>query len=268
MNIHKTTSKTDNNARRPDKGRRSFIWKAGAGMAAALTAAVPGIAGAMSGNDTNLKFREDELARRIGMLEDENNIRLLHQTYENFLDTYLYEEAVDLFTDDGEVVFNGGLFKGKTRGISRLFCNRFRSGMTGKRIDHLPGILPDIGHHQDMVEVTPDRKTARARFSYSIQVGTPVIPHSSLDEMACQMGEGIIKWWEGGTCYFSCVKDIKNGNWKIKKLEYVVQAKTNYRPGRLYARPFSVPLFSKTYPEDPAGPDRLISVHQNTGVFG
>jgi carotenoid cleavage dioxygenase len=72
------------------------------------------------------------------------------------------------------------------------------------------------------------------------------------------MGEGIIKWWEGGTYDISYVKDMKNGNWKINRLEYIVQAKTNYRPGRFYARPFSVPLFSKTYPEDPAGPDKLI----------
>lgn len=258
MNIHKTTSKIDDSSRQPNKGRRSFIWKAGAGISAVLTAAVPGIAGTMSGNDTKLKYRDDKLTRQIGMLEDEKDIRLLHQTYENFLDRYMYEEVTNLFTDDGEVVFNGGLFKGKTRGISRLFCNRFRSGMTGKRIEHLPGILPDIEQPQDIVEVTPDRKTARARFSYSIQIGTPIIPDSSLNEMARQMGEGIIKWWEGGTYDISYVKDIKNGNWKIKKLEYIVQAKANYRPGRSYARTFSVPLFSKTYPEDPAGPDKLI----------
>ena len=258
MDINKMTSEIDDSSRQPNKGRRSFIWKAGAGIAAVLTAAVPGTAGAMSGSDTNLKYRADRLIMQIGMLEDENNIRLLNQNYENLLDRYMYEEVVNLFTDDGEVVFNGGLFKGKTMGVSRLFCNRFRSGMTGKRINHLPGILPDMGQPQDMVEVTPDRKTARARLYYSIQVGTPVIPYSSLDEMARRMGGGIIKWWEGGTCDISYVKDIKNGNWKIKKLEYLVQAKTNYRPGRSYARPFSVPLFSKTYPEDPAGPDKLI----------
>ena len=258
MYIHKRTSKIDNSSKQPDKGRRSFIWKAGAGVSAVLAAAVPGIAGTVSGDDTNLKFLADKLNRQVGMLEDENNIRLLHQTYENFLDRYMYEEVVNLFTDDGEVVFNGGLFKGKNRGISRLFCNRFRSGMTGKRIEHLPWILPDIGQPQDMVQVTPDRKTARARFSYSIQVGTPFIPESSLDEMARQMGEGIIRWWEGGTCDTYYVKDIKSGNWKIKKLEYMVQEKANYRPGRSYARPFSVPLFSKTYPEDPAGPDKII----------
>jgi len=109
-----------------------------------------------------------------------------------------------------------------------------------------------------MVEVTPDRKTARARFTYAMQVGTPMISDSSLVKMARQMGEGIIKWWEGGTYDISYVKDIKDGSWKIKRLEYLVQSKANYRPGRLYAMPVSIPPFSKTYPEDPAGPDKLI----------
>lgn len=259
MDIHKATSKPDNSSRQPNKGRRSFIWKVGAGMSAVLAATVPGIAGTRSSNDTNMKLRADKLTKKIGILEDENNIRLLHQTYENSLDRFAYEEVVNLFTDDGEVVFNGGVFKGKTQGISRLFCNRFKPGLTGKRIDHLPGILPDIGQRQDMVEVTPDRKTARARFSYSIQVGAPITSNSSLVEMARRMGEGIIKWWEGGTYDISYGKDIKDGNWRIKRLEYIVQAKTNYRPGRSYARSFSVPLFTKTYPEDPAGPDKLMT---------
>ncbi len=258
MDRQKTTSKSYDSSRQPNKGRRSFIWKVGAGMSAVLAAAVPGIAGTRLSNDTNLKSRADRLTRQIGVLEDENNIRLLHHNYENFLDRCLYEEVVNLFTEESEVVFNGGVFKGKNRGVSRLFCNQFRPGFTGKRIEHLPGILPDIGQRRDMVDVSPDRKTARAQFTYSIQVGTPIISDSSLVVMARQMGEGIIKWWEGGTYDISYAKDIKEGSWKIKRLEYLVQSKASYRPGRSYARPFSVPLFSKTYPEDPAGPDKLV----------
>ncbi len=258
MNIHKSISKFDDSPRQPNKGRRLFIWKVGVGMSAVLAAAVPGIAGTRSNSNTNLKSRADRLTKQLGILEDETNIRLLHQSYENFIDRCLYEEVVNLFTNDSEVVFNGGVFKGKNSGIRRLFWNQFRPGLTGKRIDLMPGILPDIGQRQDRVEVSPDRKTARARFTYSIQVGTPIISDSSLVDMARRMGEGIIKWWEGGTYDISYVKDIKDGNWKIKKLEYRVQAKTNYRPGRSYAKPFSVSLFSKTYPEDPAGPDKLL----------
>ena len=258
MDTRKSTLKPDHSSGQPNKARRSFMWKAGAGLSALLAAVVPGIAGAGRNNDTDLKARIDRLSGQVGILEDEKKIRLLHQTYENLLDRGMYEEVLTLFTDNSEVVFNGGVFKGKKKGVNRLYCKLFRSGLTGKRIDYIPGILPDIGEQQDMVEVMPDSKTARARFSYSIQAGAPVISDSVLVEMARLHGGGILKWWEGGTCYISCVKDLKNGIWKIKRLEYRVMSKANYRPGRSCARPISVPLFTKVYPEDPVGPDKII----------
>jgi hypothetical protein len=51
---------------------------------------------------------------------------------------------------------------------------------------------------------------------------------------------------------------MKDGIWKIERLEHRVLSKADYRPGKSCARPISVPLFSKRYPEDPVGPDRLI----------
>ena len=259
MDTRKSTSKPDDSSERPNKARRSFMWKAGAGLSAVLAATVPSIASARTKNDTKLKSMVDRLSGEIGILKDENMIRLLHQTYENLLDRGMYEEVVSLFTDDSEVVFNGGVFKGKKKGVNRLYCNRFRSGLTGKRIDYIHGILPDIGEQQDMVEVMSDRKSAKARFTYSIQVGTPVISDSIFVEKARLHGEGIMKWWEGGTCDISYVKDLKDGNWKIKRLEYRVLSKADYRPGRSYARPISVPHFTKIYPEDSEGPDKLIT---------
>jgi hypothetical protein len=256
MNISKSISKAGD---KPDKARRSFIWKAGAGLSAVLAAMVPGIAGASKKNDTSLKARIDRLSGQVGILKDEKNVRLLYQTYENLLDRGMYGEAVNLFSDDSEVVFNGGIFKGRKKGVNRLYCNRFRSGLTGKRIECIQGILPDIGEQQDIVEVTRDRKSARARFTYSIQVGSPVVSDSALVDMARLQGEGIMKWWEGGTCDMSCVKDLKDGSWKIKRIEYQTLARTNYRPGRSCADPISVPHFTKVYPEDPSGPDRLVT---------
>jgi hypothetical protein len=106
--------------------------------------------------------------------------------------------------------------------------------------------------------VSADRLSAGTQFPYSIQVGTPMAPDSQLVQMARLQGGGIMKWCEAGTYEISYAKDIKDGGWKIKRLEYRVSSKTDYRPGRSYARPISVPLFAKTYPEDPSGPDRLI----------
>jgi hypothetical protein len=241
------------------EGRRSFMWKIGAAISAVLVSTVPAMSRSRVNNDADLKAQIDQLSNRLGIHEDTNTIRALHQTYEFYLNRGMYEKVVNLFTEDGEVIFNGGVFKGKDRGIRRLYIEHFRHGLTGKKIETAPGFQLNTCQQQDVVEVATDRRSARARFTYSMQVGTPIISDSQLVKMARLHGEGIVKWWEGGIYEISYVKDVKYGDWKIKKLEHRVLSKACYRPGRSYARPISVPPFSKAYPEDPAGPDRLIT---------
>ena len=238
-----------------DAGRRSFLWKVGAGMSAVIAAAAPAIAKPLLSNDKKLKTSADSLAKQVAVLEEEKSIRKLHKAYEDALDKGMYGEVPDMFTKDAAVIFNGGVFKGD-RGVKRLFCNHFSSGMTGKRINPAPGF--ELNEQQEMVEVSPDGRTARARFSYSIQVGTPIDSDSVLVKMARLQGEGVIKWWEGGIYELSYVKDVKEGIWKIKRLEYRTLSRADYKPGRSYAKAISVPQFAKLYPKDPAGPDRLV----------
>lgn len=250
-------SKPVSHKEQADKSRRSFMWKAGAGMSAVLAAAVPGIAMASRRDDTNLKNKVDNLSKKVGMLEDENQIRSLHMSYENHLDKGMYEEVVNLFTDDAEVVFNGGIFKGKTS-VCRLYKELFSAGSTGKKIEPAPGFQLNEEQLQDAVKVAQNGKSAKARFSYSIQVGSPISSDSLLVKMARLQGEGIQKWWEGGVYKLSCVKDVKDGNWKVARLEYKTLSRADYRPGKSYASPISVPQFSKVFPEDTMGPDRLV----------
>jgi hypothetical protein len=242
MDVLKSLSK-------PNTGRRSFLWKAGAAMSAAAAAAIPGMAKSSDSKDTEA----DRLAKQLGILEDEKAIRTLHQTYENLLDNARYEAVVALFTEDAAVAFNGGVFKDKS-GISRLYGNCFSAGMTGKKIGPAPGFeaAPETIH------VAADRLSANAQFPYSIQVGAPM-PDSQLVRMARLHGEGIAKWCESGVYEVSYAKDIKDGSWKIQRLEHRVLSQTDYRPGKSYVKSISIPLFTKTYPENPAGPDSLIA---------
>ena len=251
MDLAKSLSK-------PNTGRRSFIWKMGATMSVALASAVPGMSNRKPKQDSGSDAELNRLSNRLGILEDEKTIRTLHQTYQTYLDDGRYEEVVGLFAEDGEVVFNGGVFKGQKDGISRLYRDCFSSGLTGKKIGPAPGFEVDSERQQETIKVSADRLSASAQFPYSIQVGTPMAPDSQLVQMARLQGGGIVKWCEGGTYEISYAKDIKDGNWKIKRLEYRVLSKTDYRPGRSYAKSISVPPFAKPYPEDPAGPDRLI----------
>lgn len=258
MGILKSISENGGDSGQPDRGRRSFIGKVGAGMSALLAVAVPGVAAAGMNSDKNMKTNVDRLSRQVGILEDEKAIHTLHAAYENMLDKGMYNEVPDLFAGDAQVVFNGGIFKGKNKGINRLFTDYFQKGMTGRKMEPAPGFDIDPDSESLMVKVAQDRKSARASFTYSIQVGTPIVSDSSLVKMAQLQGGGIMKWWEGGVCDVSYKKDIKSGDWKIVKLEYNVRAKADYRPGKTSASEISVPLFSKVYPEDPSGPDRLI----------
>ena len=238
-----------------NQGRRSFLWKAGAAMSAVFASAVTGVSRYLADQDAGLKDQVDRLSNQLGIQEDRNAIRALHRTYESYLDQGRYEEVVNLFADDGEVSYNGGLFDRRERGVRRLYCDHFRAGFTGKMIEPAPGFGLDSNWFQDIIDVAPDRNTARAQFAYSMQVGAPMASDSQLVKMARLQGQGIIKWWEGGIHEVSYVKE--GDSWKIKRLEYRVIAKANYAPGRSYARSIHVPAFSRTYPADPTGPDRL-----------
>jgi len=235
----KSTSETGKSPK-PDAGRRSFIWKTGAAVTAALASAAVGVS----------KSKTDD-ANPLQILEDMNAIRNLHKTYETRLDKGMYEEVVSLFSEDAEVFYNGGIFTGR-KGVQRLYVDHFSRGVTGKRIEPAPGFQTE---EQETIEVVSNRKTAKARFHFSMQVGEPMTGNSSLVELARLQGGGIVKWWEGGICEASYVK--VGESWKIRRLEYRVIAKADYRPGQIYAKPIDVPAFSRTYPKNPAGPDKL-----------
>jgi hypothetical protein len=258
MEILKTKSASSDSSKKPDGGRRSFIWKTGAAMSAVLASTVAGISKPKADPDASLKDQVDRLSNQVASLQDASAIRRLHQAYESHLDQGRYEEAVNMFADDGEVVFNGGVFAGRDRGISRLYCKHFSPGLSGKKIEPAPGYSQDSEQLQDVVEVAEDRMSAKASFPYSIQVGRPMSGNSPLVEMARLQGEGILKWWEAGIHEASYVK--AGDSWKIKRLEYRVISKADYKPGRHYAKPIEVPPFAKTYPADPAGPDKLTAI--------
>lgn len=234
---------------KPNTGRRSFLWKAGAAMTAAAAAVVPGMAKSGDAGSSDA----DRLAHRLGMLEDEKAIRALQQTYEGLLESGDYEEIAGLFAADAAVVFHGGVYNGK-KGVSRLYREHFGAGRTGKKIGPAPGVPAG----EESITVAGDRRSAQARFPYSIQVGAPM-PDSPLVHMARLQGGGILHWCESGIYELSCAKDGTDGGWKIARLEHRVLSSTDYRPGKAYANPVSVPRFARTYPADPSGPDLLDS---------
>jgi hypothetical protein len=229
--------------------RRSFVLTLGASVSAAL---VP----AMSSASTIERNEVDDPALRAALLEEEKALRRLHDAFEKAQDGPAHDAVIAMFTDDAEVVFNGGLFRGRAEGVTRLYRDRFPAGGSGRRMQPAPGFELAADRQQDSVQVFPDRLSATAVFPYSLQVGAPLEDDSSLVSMARLHGEGVRTWWEGGVYEVAYLKRA-DGVWQIRRLEYRTLARADYRSGRTYAAPMSVSRFSTRFPRDPAGPDEI-----------
>lgn len=189
-----------------------------------------------------LEKQVEYLTNRVGILEDAQEIRHLQHKYGYYMDKAFYEAIIDLFSDDCEIHFLAGIFKGKA-GARRLFIDRFRAhfarGIDGPK----PGILMEHPQLQDIIDVAPDRKTAKARFRYFMQAGTHYTTGTAY------------QWWEGGLYENVYVKD--NGVWKIKVLIPKMVYVGEYEHGWAYTKPQFVPFMTETFPADPLGPDEL-----------
>jgi hypothetical protein len=192
--------------------------------------------------------RVAELEHRLGIVEDELAIRKLQHAYGYYLDKCYYDEVVDLFDEDCEVIFIGGVYKGKA-GAARLYTGRFRSRFTDGHNGPQFGRLLDHPMLQDLVHVAADRRTGYARFRTLMQAGT--------HEMVATADVPVRQWMEGGLYenVYSCADD---GVWKIKKLFYRAFWHGTMDDGWAHTPPDYVPNASVTYPEDPYGPDELL----------
>ena len=231
--------------------RRSFIWKIGAGASGAVAAT------ALSSVSNGEPITTDNPALRATLLEEEKALRKFHLAFEQAMDKGLHQEVIGMFSDEAEVAFNGGVFKRRSGGVSRLYRDRFPAGKTGRRMEPAPGFELTADQQHDSVEVSLDLRSAKAVFPYSIQVGMPFETETSLAAMARLHGEGVRTWWEGGIYRVNYRKDVA-GNWKISRLEYDTLSRADYRLGKRYAQPISVSRLATRFPEDQHGPDDLV----------
>jgi hypothetical protein len=188
-----------------------------------------------------------EMEKRLQRLEDIHAVRTLHFKYGYYIDMCLYDEVVELFADDSEVLFLNGIFRGK-EGARRLYCEWFRNLFTGGHNGPTYGFLLDHLQLQDIVDISPDGKTAQARFRALMLAGQ----HESKTERVPGFPEAC---WEGGIYENLYVKD--RGVWKIKRLNYNMLWQADYAPGWAKSGVHLQPL-TKTFPEDPRGPDQLL----------
>ncbi len=194
-----------------------------------------------------LEAAVERLSWELEQLKDVNAIRWLQHTYGYFMDKGLYDEVVDLFAADGELRFMGGVFKGKA-GLRRLYCERLRPGFTGKN-GPAYGMLCDHMQLQDVIHIAPDGRTAKGRFRAFLQGGS----HDSKPDINPHLPR---QWWEGGIYENDYVK--QDGVWKVQVMGHHLTWQGDFETGWAHQKPYEGAFWSKTFPEDPMGPDEIV----------
>ena len=197
-----------------------------------------------TGDYEKLKQRIDALEHALGIQQDIENIRRLQYAYGYFIDKSQYNEVVDLFADDSEVWFLGGIYRGKA-GVRRLYIDRFRVTFTENHNGPRYGWLLDHPQLQMIIDVADDRRTARVRGRSMMQAGL----HETAKGQQRQ-------WMEGGLYENRYV--CEDGTWKIQRLGYFPFWHGSVPEGWAKTPIDFVPMAKKCYPEDPIGPDELM----------
>ena len=195
-----------------------------------------------------LEKKVERLTRQLGVVEDTHAVRCLHFIYGYYIDMCLYDEVVALFADDGAARFLNGLYKGKA-GVKRLYCDWFQKTFTHGHNGPVFGLLLDHLQLQDVVSIAANRKSAHARFRALNMIGY----HDQKPEPLQHMPQ---QFWGGGI--YENVYVREGGTWKIKLLDYVGRWQAPYELGWAHSSGHLAP-FAKTFPEDPIGPDEILT---------
>lgn len=135
-----------------------------------------------------LRAELEALSARVGRLEDVNAIRRLHYAYGYYIDVCMYDEVVDLFAEDGEVIFLSGIYRGKA-GAARLYKTWFQQFFTGGRPGPIDGFLLDHFQMQDIITIADDRSSAKGRFRALLAGGNHESRRTSPKACRCNSGK-------------------------------------------------------------------------------
>jgi hypothetical protein len=185
----------------------------------------------------------DELRQQVALHADVQAVRTLQFKYGYYMDKCLFGAIVDLFAEDAVLYFMNGVFRGKA-GARRLYGGA--SGLNGPAY----GMLFEHIIAQDIVDVAPDRRTARGRFRCFLQGGV----HESKKDAPPRIPAQFL---EAGIYENEYVNDA--GVWKFKLFNYriVYQARLEEGWARAGREPLMVAHYRNTFPQDPRGPDEL-----------
>ena len=155
---------------------------------------------AMRGDKKDLDERIKTLEAKLGIQEDIEEIRRLQHIYGYYMDNNLNHRVLDLFSDKAVSAEMGGrgVYVGK-EAIKTLFIDVHVGGIPDGPIY---GMFTAFNQLQDVIDVAPDRKTAKGRFKAFLLQG-------SFKKFGA---------WQAGIYENEYVKE--DGKWKISKFVY------------------------------------------------
>jgi hypothetical protein len=162
-----------------------------------------------------LEARIKNLEDQLRIVQDIEEIKKLQRIYGYYLEHWMAEDVIDLFSDspDVTVIVRAGTFRGK-EGIKRFF----RHGKDVKlKMTKDPEFLHQVMQLQGVVTVNPDGKTAKGRW-YGF--GANAFP---------QKGGKINSGWMNGTYENEYIKE--NGKWKILILHWCMTFHASWKNG-------------------------------------
>lgn len=190
-----------------------------------------------------------------------------------------------MFADhpDTYVEFLGSRYRGK-EGVKRLYQGRFQNMFVKGRNGPVYGFLLDHIMMQDIVDVDSSGTHAWVRMRALMSAGTvssDLPPRCfCLSAVFCRTPEradcttrpkananqhdsvnethprGHVQWWEGGLYENEYIKE--NGVWKLFRYRYFPFWHAEFESGWSHTKKNYIPWPTKTYPEDPLGPDEIL----------
>jgi len=162
-----------------------------------------------------LEREVEALKHEVGRQADAAAVRALQFKYGYYMDKCLFPAIVDLFAPDAVLYFLNGIFRGR-EGARRLYGGA--SGLNGP----MRGMLFEHIIAQDIVDVAPDRRTARGRFRCFMQGGVHETKTDAPPRIPAQ-------FWEAGIYENEYVKE--DGVWQIQVFNYRIVYQTKYEHG-------------------------------------
>ena len=182
---------------------------------------------------TRAAARIDSISNGADRIGDYNTVRNLQQQWGYYVDKALWDDATDLFTDDGSIELGlNGVYVGKPA------IRKYLYSLSGGKPGLLKGQLNNHFLRSPVITLSADGMQAKARWHDTIQDGI----------------YGQSANWGAGVYENDYVK--QGGLWKIAALHYYVRFHAPYEGGWTQATPAS----SRSYGKSAIKPTRDSSV--------